>query len=390
MGYQVKSKVELIKQLQKLQEENTYIKRLLKEDSKANKTEEKIREAALYARNLIEASLDPLVTINSAGKITDVNVSTEQITGITRNKLIGTDFADYFTKPGFARTGYKIVFSKGVIRDYPLTIRHISGREIDVLYNATLYKNETGEVQGVFAAARDITDRKKMEEELRNSKDLLSKLNQHIEEVRKYERSQIALNLHDDFGQRLTALNLDLAWLKSRIGVQSSVVKKKLEEMSQMIKESIDSIREISSFLRPAILYELGLVPAFEWQLTKFEKQSGIIFRFNYSPEKINIDNQISLILFRILQESLTNIIRHSEATLAVVDLRMIKRRIKMTIKDNGKGIDEEKIKSLTSMGITGIVERIRSVNGNISIKGFKDTGTVLNMSIPLTLIQSQ
>ena len=110
MGYQVKSKVELIKQLQKLQEENTYIKRLLKEDPKANKTEEKIREAALYARNLIEASLDPLVTINSAGKITDVNVSTEQITGITRNKLIGTDFADYFTKPGFARTGYKIVF----------------------------------------------------------------------------------------------------------------------------------------------------------------------------------------------------------------------------------------------------------------------------------------
>jgi len=229
-----------------------------------------------------------------------------------------------------------------------------------------------------------------MEEELRNSKDLLSKLNQHIEEVREYERSQIALNLHDDFGQRLTALNLDLAWLKRRIGVKSSVVKKKLEEMSQMIKESIDSIREISSFLRPAILYELGLVPAFEWQLTKFEKQSGIIFRFNYSPEKINIDNQISLILLRILQESLTNIIRHSEATLVVVDLRMIKRRIKMTIKDNGKGIDEEKIKSLTSMGITGIVERIRSVNGNISIKGFKDTGTVLNMSIPLTLIQSQ
>ena len=349
------------------------------------KTEEKIREAALYTRNLIEASIDPLVTINADGKIMDVNVSTEQITGIDRDKLIGTDFADYFTKPGFARTGYKIVFSKGVVKNYPLTIRHKSGREIDVLYNATIYKNEAGEVQGVFAAARDITERKKIEEELRASKELLEKLNAHLNEVREDEQSKIALNLHDDFGQRLTALNLDLAWLKRRIGVQSTGVKNKLEEMSLMIQESIDSIREISSFLRPAILYELGLVPAFEWQLKKFEKQSGINFSFNFKPEKFSIDDQISLILFRILQESLTNIIRHSEATFIKIDLRMKTKKIELTIADNGKGIEEERINSPASMGITGIVERIRSVNGNISIKGIKDKGTVLKISIPLT-----
>jgi PAS domain S-box-containing protein len=389
MGYQNKSKDELIKELQELQQEHDLLKAsYAKNNTVRKKAEDRVREAATYARNLIEASIDPLITINSAGKIMDVNVSTEQITGIKRDKLIGTDFADYFTKPGFARTGYKIVFSKGVVKDYPLTIRHISGREIDVLYNATLFKNEAGEVQGVFAAARDITDRKKMEEELRNSKDLLAKLNQHLEEVREYERSQIALNLHDDFGQRLTALNLDLAWLKSRIGVQSIGVKKKLEEMSLMIIESIDSIREISSFLRPAILYELGLVPAFEWQLKKFETQSGINFSFNYNPDKIKVDDQISLILFRILQESLTNIIRHSEASAVELDLRMTKNNIKLVVKDNGKGIEDEKINSLTSMGIAGMIERIRSVNGNISIKGIKDKGTVLKISIPLKLLQ--
>jgi signal transduction histidine kinase len=231
---------------------------------------------------------------------------------------------------------------------------------------------------------RDITDRNKMEEELRNSKDLLEKLNQHLQQVRENERSQIALNLHDDFGQKLTALILDIAWLKSRMGVQSPGVKKKLEEMSLMINESINSIREILSFLRPAILYDLGLVPAFEWQLNKFEKQSGILCHFNCKQNEYPIDADISLILFRILQESLTNIIRHSEASVVDVELGMIKKKITMIIKDNGKGIEEEKINSPASMGITGIIERIRSVNGNISIKGIKDKGTVLEISIPL------
>lgn len=129
--------------------------------------EEKLRVASLYARSLIEASLDPLVTISPDGKITDVNEGTEQVTEVPRKKLIGSDFSDYFTEPEKAREGYQEVFSKGFVKDYPLAIRHKSGRITDVLYNATVYKNEAGEVQGVFAAARDITKRKQAEEALR-------------------------------------------------------------------------------------------------------------------------------------------------------------------------------------------------------------------------------
>jgi PAS domain S-box-containing protein len=131
------------------------------------KSEDDLRAASLYARNLIEASLDPLVTISSDGKITDVNKTTEQVTGVSRERLVGSDFADYFTEPEKARAGYEQVFSQGVVKDYPLTIRHASGRLTDVLYNASVYKNEAGEVQGVFAAARDITERKKAEEQLK-------------------------------------------------------------------------------------------------------------------------------------------------------------------------------------------------------------------------------
>jgi PAS domain S-box-containing protein len=128
--------------------------------------EESLHNASLYTRSLIEASLDPLVTINQEGKITDVNKATEIITGISRGQLVGSDFTEYFTEPEKARAGYQQVLSEGLVRDYPLTIKRISGNEIDVLYNATIYKNETGQVQGVFAAARDITERKRAEEEL--------------------------------------------------------------------------------------------------------------------------------------------------------------------------------------------------------------------------------
>jgi PAS domain S-box-containing protein len=120
-----------------------------------------------YARSLIEASVDPLVTISPEGKITDVNEATVKVTGAPREKLIGADFANYFTEPEKAREGYQRVFSQGFVTDYPLTIRHVDGRLTDVLYNASVYKDVRGNVLGVFAAARDITGRKKAEERFR-------------------------------------------------------------------------------------------------------------------------------------------------------------------------------------------------------------------------------
>jgi PAS domain S-box-containing protein len=122
-----------------------------------------LRAAERYARSLLEASLDPLVTISHTGRITDVNLATETVTGLGRDKLIGSSFSGYFTEAGLAEAGYQKVLAEGTVSDYPLTIRHRSGRTTDVLYNATIYRNEAGEVQGVFAAARDVTERKETE-----------------------------------------------------------------------------------------------------------------------------------------------------------------------------------------------------------------------------------
>ena len=121
---------------------------------------EELNATQFYARSLIEASLDPLVTISPEGKITDVNEASVQATGVPREQLVGTDFSDYFTEPQKAREGYRQFFSQGFVRDYPLAIRHVSDRVTDEFYNASVYKDDKGNVLGVFAAARDLTERK--------------------------------------------------------------------------------------------------------------------------------------------------------------------------------------------------------------------------------------
>jgi PAS domain S-box-containing protein len=136
-------------------------------DSAAQSAQDHADSAERYARSLIEASLDPLVVmVSPEGKITDVNEATIRVTGVARDKLVGTDFSDYFTEPDQARAAYRQVFAQGSVTDYPLTIRHTGGTLIDVLYNASVYKDAAGNVRGVFAAARDVTAQKRAEREL--------------------------------------------------------------------------------------------------------------------------------------------------------------------------------------------------------------------------------
>jgi PAS domain S-box-containing protein len=153
--------------------------------------QESLGSASRYARSLLEASLDPLVTISAEGKITDVNEATVKVTGVTREKLIGTDFSNYFTEPEKARQGYRQVFDKGSVTDYPLTIRHKEGKLTDVLYNATVYKDTRGNVLGVFAAARDVTEKKRAEDELDRYREHLEELVE--ERTTELRRSEVSL-----------------------------------------------------------------------------------------------------------------------------------------------------------------------------------------------------
>ncbi|OIR13721.1 autoinducer 2 sensor kinase/phosphatase LuxQ [mine drainage metagenome] len=164
----------------------TGVSTIARDITEKKRLENEVRQASIYNRSLIEASLDPLVTISPEGKITDVNEGSIKATGVRREELIGTDFSDYFTEPEKARAGYLQVLSRGYVTDYPLTIRHRNGTLTDVLYNASVYKNADGKILGVFAAARDVTEQKAAQEELRRYKD-------HLEEVVQMRTADLVL-----------------------------------------------------------------------------------------------------------------------------------------------------------------------------------------------------
>jgi PAS domain S-box-containing protein len=165
------------------------------------------KQASQYARSLIEASLDPLVTISTDGKITDVNEATIRVTGIERDRLIGTDFSDYFTEPEKAREGYQQVFSQGFVTDYPLTIRHRNSRHTSVLYNASVYKDVLGKVLGVFAAARDVTGQKRAEAEVAEQR---SKELERLAELERFQKLTVGREL------KMIELKKELAELQKK------------------------------------------------------------------------------------------------------------------------------------------------------------------------------
>ncbi len=167
------------------------------------------KQASQYARSLIEASLDPLVTISAEGKITDVNEATIKVTGVSRDRLIGTDFASYFTEPGKAREGYQQVLARCFVTDYPLTIRHRDGRLTDVLYNATVYRDVAGAVLGVFAAARDITAQRQAEAQVADQR---ARELERLGELERFQRLTVGREL------KMIELKKEIEELKRRLG----------------------------------------------------------------------------------------------------------------------------------------------------------------------------
>lgn len=233
----------------------------------------------------------------------------------------------------------------------------------------------------------DITERIIAEKELLVYTEEIKRLTAHLEQVREDERTRIAREVHDELGQQLTGLKMDASWLSKKIAREQTAIHKKLAEMTSLMDHTIKTIRRISTDLRPGILDDLGLVAALEWQSAEFEKQYGIACIFKSDVHDLHTERQLATTVFRIYQEALTNVARHAQATEVESTFQQTATHLILMVKDDGQGFDDREVKSKGTLGLIGMRERALMVGAELSIESKKDTGTIVKLQIPLTLL---
>lgn len=258
-----------------------------------------------------------------------------------------------------------------------------SGRWIRSAVYPTKKSTEDGS-KIFFHTVSDITDRKQSDEQLRTSREQLRALSLYLESVREEERTNLAREIHDELGSLLTGLKIDLSWLAKKTSREQELILAKIKSMYELIDEAIQTVKRISTELRPGVLDDLGLSAAIEWAGQEFEKRTEIKLEFISRPKDIILDGDRSTAIFRIFQEALTNIVRHANATNARISLKQDGDRVVLRIRDNGKGIDKKQLSDPKAFGLIGMRERAMSKGGDVKISATPGGGTTIIVSIPL------
>lgn len=231
---------------------------------------------------------------------------------------------------------------------------------------------------------QEIAERKQAEEALRQSNDKLRQLSSHLESVREAERARIAREIHDELGATLTALKMDLSWCVNNPERARYCPIERVTEAMTLVDSAIRVVKKIATDLRPSILDHLGLWAAIEWQLQELQERSGLSCKASLPAENgVALDPERSTALFRIVQEALTNVLRHAAATEVNVEAHSGPDDITIEIRDNGKGISEARLQDAKSWGILGMSERIRFFGGELRITGGPGRGTVVSVRMP-------
>jgi PAS domain S-box-containing protein len=263
-------------------------------------------------------------------------------------------------------------------------------------------KDASGNITAVIEIIRDISVLKQAEEKLRKSHEELEQLvkertaeltilsiqlrnlSTYLQEAREKERTLIAREIHDELGQSLTALKMDLSLLTRRLPKGENKVLEKAESMAALIETTIQSVKRISTELRPGILDHLGLTAALDWQANEFRKRTGITCDVVCEPDEIVVDRDRTTTVFRIFQETMTNIARHANASKVDVLLKREEKELVLQVKDNGVGIAEEQLSDVGSLGLIGMRERVHYWGGTLAITGTRNKGTMVDARIPL------
>ncbi len=358
---------------------------ILRDITEIRKAEKQIKRANIYHQGLIEASLDPLVTIGENGKITDVNSATETITGYSRNELIGTDFSDYFTEPKKAREGYQRVFNDSIVKNYELEIKHKDGHIIPVSYNASVYKNENDEVIGVFAAARDITEIKKAEKNIKNSLK---------------EKEVLLREIHHRVKNNLQIIS-------SLLSLQSSYIND--NEALDVFKESQNRVKSMAMIHE--MLYKSDSLIKINFGHYINELTNNLVYNYKISPNIVQIEQNIDNIYFDvntsipcglIVNELVSNSLKHAfprfktsellrnSFNISQFDQGKINIELKadddnyiITIADNGIGFpDNIDFRKTDSLGLELVNNLVEQLDGSIELDKTGGTKFTINFKL--------
>ena len=261
--------------------------------------------------------------------------------------------------------------------------RHKDGRDILCRMRSSRIGAKLKE-RRIVITYEDITEQRRAEEELANSREQLRNLSIHLQSVREKESARIAREIHDELGQSLSAMQMDLAWLDTHLPAGETSLAEKVQRMKLVVDGTIDSVQRISSELRPILLDDLGLTAAMEWQVQEFQGRTGVQCEVFLNFKESLVEKDLATALFRILQETLTNVARHAEATLVRARLAQKGDELYLDVSDNGKGITPKQIGDPKSFGIVGIRERVNLWGGTVSITGKPRKGTTTRVRIPL------
>jgi signal transduction histidine kinase len=258
------------------------------------------------------------------------------------------------------------------------------GREIICRMKASRIGEKLRE-RRIVVTYEDITAEKKAQEELERSRQELRNLSAHLQFVREEESTRVARKIHDELGQSLTALQMDLSWLANRLPANSKTIREKIGGMTDIVDATVESVHSITTELRPSLLDDLGLPSAIEWQAADFQKRSGIRCQAQIACTGELIERDLATAVFRIFQETLTNIARHAKATQCRVTLSENEKEISLEVTDNGVGIMQWQVDDPRSFGMIGMRERAHLWGGTVHVRNVKPSGTAVRVIIPLT-----
>jgi PAS domain S-box-containing protein len=342
---------------------------------------------------LFQQSLAAIYTTTVDGRMLDCNEAMVDLLGYkSRADLMSLPSSKLYVTPAERRDFLRRLRKNGKLANAECRLKRKDGTPIHVLENVSLLPDQSGKLKIIHGNMVDITERKHAEEALRQSEQAhrsltheLRRLADRQEAVREGERARIARELNDEFGQALTALNMDLHWLASRTREGKPEVHSRIEALARLVGKTAETLHRICADLRPTVLDDFGLIAAIEWEAREFQRRTGISCKGRL-PRGIRcpLPKEQATAVFRIFQESLTNVARHAHASEASVMLKLRKGVLTMAISDNGRGITPSQASDARSLGLAGMRERTRAWRGQLEFSGSRAKGTTVTLRMPV------